>query len=161
MSVVPTSSQVATDLDRVAGRRVPGSRGQRVAAIACGCALAGGAVLVAAFDPSDPDSRFPACAFHTATGLWCPGCGLTRASHHLLTGDPAAALATNVFTPFVLAAIVASWLAWTLRSFGRAVPTVPVAPAVRRWGGTVAIVVVVVFGVLRNLPMAPFDALAP
>lgn len=161
MSVVPTSPQVGSDPDRSAARALVASRGQRIAAVACGCTLAAGAVLVASFDPSAPGSRFPACAFHATTGLWCPGCGLTRATHHLLTGDPAAALATNVFTPFVLVAIAASWLVWTLRSFGRTVPAVAAPPRVRRWAGPLTIVVVVLFGVLRNLPVAPFDALAP
>jgi hypothetical protein len=54
-------------------------------------------------------------------GIPCPGCGLTRATHHLLTGDVAAALSSNLFTPFVLAAIVASWVTWTLATFGREV----------------------------------------
>jgi hypothetical protein len=145
---------------RLARRR----RVHQVGAIATGGALGGAAVLVATFDPSAAGSRFPACGFHALTGLWCPGCGLTRATHHLLNGDPLAALATNVFTPLVLTAIVVSWLAWTLRSFGRNLPRPPMAwatPAIRRWSGPVAIGVVLMFGVLRNLPFAPFRSLAP
>lgn len=132
---------------------------ERAAALATGAALAGAAVLVATNDPSAPGSRFPGCAFHAATGLWCPGCGLTRGTHHLLTGDPLAALSSNVFTPFVLVAIALSWLAWTLRSFGREV-RLP-RPALSGAAGGAVIALVAVFGVVRNLPVAPFDALAP
>ncbi len=132
---------------------------ERIAALATGAALAGAAVLVAANDPSAPGSRFPGCVFHAATGLWCPGCGLTRGTHHLLTGDPLAALSSNVFTPFVVAAIALSWLAWALRSFGREVRLLRPAPSGAVGGAAIALVVV--FGVVRNLPVAPFDALAP
>lgn len=158
-SVAPADQHVSSPAEPVRRSRV-----QQVGAIATGGALAGAAVLVATFDPSAAGSRFPACGFHALTGLWCPGCGLTRATHHLLTGDPLAALATNVFTPLVLTAIVVSWLAWTLRSFGRRMPRPPATwapPAIRRWAGPVAIVVVVTFGVVRNLPFAPFASLAP
>lgn len=35
------------------------------------------------------------CPFHLATGLWCPGCGVTRMSLALLRLDPAAAWRAN------------------------------------------------------------------
>ncbi len=98
---------------------------RRMAAIGCGCALAGSAVWVALDDPAAAGSRFPACGFHAVTGLWCPGCGLTRATHALLRGDVAGAISRNVFTPFVLTAIVLAWASWTLTAFGR--------PIVQRW----------------------------
>ncbi len=137
----------------------PGARRQRLASLATGAALAGAAFLVATNDPSAPGSRFPGCAFHAATGWWCPGCGLTRGTHHLLTGDPLAALSSNVFTPFVVAGVALAWLTWALRSFGRAV-RLP-RPALGGTAGAAAIAVIVLFGVVRNLPIGPFDALAP
>ena len=115
----------------------------RVRAVACGCALVGAALVVGVNDPSAPGSRFPGCMFHQATGLWCPGCGLTRATHDLLHGDVVSALGSNLFTPFVLLAVVATWWAWTRRSFG------------------LLIGAMVLFAMLRNVPAAPFDALAP
>jgi hypothetical protein len=130
----------------------------RIAPVASGCALAAAALFVATNDPSAPGSRFPVCGFHAATGLWCPGCGLTRATHHLLTGDLGAALSSNVFTPFVLSAIVLSWAVWTLGAFGREIRN-PITrmPA---WAGPALVVVVFAFGVVRNLP-GPWSALAP
>ena len=47
------------------------------------------------------------CLFHYATGLQCPGCGLTRASLALLRGDLQAAYNFNqlaFFVPLFLAA---------------------------------------------------------
>ena len=92
----------------------------RLGSVACGGAMAAAAALVAVNDPSADGSWLPGCTFHRLTGAWCPGCGLTRATHHLLRGDVAAALGSNLFTPFVLAAIVATWWTWTRRSFGLA-----------------------------------------
>jgi Protein of unknown function (DUF2752) len=144
-------------------RAVPGrpnsSAWSRIAPLAGGAALAGAAAFVASNDPSTAGRRFPACGFHAATGLWCPGCGLTRATHHLLTGDLAAALSSNVFTPLILVAIVASWATWTLTAFGH-----PVRNPVLRlpaWSGPVFVVLLIAFGVLRNLPGDPWQSLAP
>lgn len=135
------------------------SRRMRAGAVATGGALAAAAVGVAVFDPSSPNSRFPPCAFHLVTGLWCPGCGLTRGTHALLRGDLLGALSVNVFTPLVLVAIVAAWGTWTLRSFGRQVRN-PVH-RLPRWAGPALLVAFVVFGIVRNLPVAPLQSLAP
>jgi hypothetical protein len=137
-----------------------------IGAVACGCALAGTALLVAVHDPSAPGSRFPACTFHQLTGLWCPGCGMTRATHDLLHGDVAGALGSNLFTPFVLLAIVATWWAWSRRSFGLAPGRVASGLVwvqermSARWGAAM-VVTMVLYAVLRNVPVAPFEALAP
>jgi hypothetical protein len=122
------------------------------APIACGCCLVAGAAYVTAVDPSDGGGFLP-CPFRTLTGLWCPGCGLTRATHYLFRGDLAQALRYNVFVVLVVAAVTAGWLAWFLRLRGR--PTlhrrlVPILAS--RTVVVGAIVTVVAFAVLRNLP---------
>jgi hypothetical protein len=93
-----------------------------------------------------------ACPFHAATGLWCPGCGMTRASIDMLTGHPMAALGTNVLWP--LAAVVVGWVGLSL--LGHRLPRPTRVPS-GVWLGAVA--VTTAFGVLRNLPA--FGALAP
>jgi len=45
----------------------------------------------------------PTCPLHALTGLYCPGCGGTRAIQALLHGDPGRALAYNPLLPFMLA----------------------------------------------------------
>lgn len=131
----------------------------RLAAVACGCALAGAAVYTALNDPGEPGSRFIPCAFHRVTGLWCPGCGLTRGTHALFTGHPIEALGYNLFTPLALVGIALAWAVWAMRCWGRTVRS-PIERMPARWG-TALLAVVLVYGVLRNLPFAPFDALAP
>ena len=72
-----------------AAPRVTGPRraGPRWAAPALGgAALLAGAVYVRAVDPAR-GGAYPACPFRRVTGLWCPGCGMTRAFHHLLSGE--------------------------------------------------------------------------
>lgn len=66
-----------------------------------------GLVLVYRFDPAQVHF-FPPCLFRLATGLQCPGCGSTRALHHLLHGDVAGAFRLNslllAVPPFAVAA---------------------------------------------------------
>ncbi|MEX0846545.1 MAG: DUF2752 domain-containing protein [Ilumatobacteraceae bacterium] len=132
---------------------------QRSAALAGGALLAGAAALVAVVDPSSPDSVFPRCALHAVTGLWCPGCGLTRATHQLLNGNPVMALGSNLFVPLVLGAIVMTWLVWVCRAFGR-----PIRSIAERLPDQFAMVIgvaMVAYTVLRNLPVASLRWLAP
>ena len=132
---------------------------RRTAALAGGTALAGAAVAVAVVDPSSPDSVFPACPFHAVTGIWCPGCGLTRATHHLLNGDVPAALGSNLFVPLVLGAIVMAWVVWACRAFGR--PIRSFGEHVPDRFGMVVGVSMGVYMVLRNLPIPALRWLAP
>jgi len=52
------------------------------------------AAILYRFDPAKVHV-YPRCVFHTLTGLQCPGCGTTRALHHLLHGDVAGAFHLN------------------------------------------------------------------
>src|SRR5260370_29918651 len=65
-----------------------------------GGVLAAGAVILYRFDPATVHF-FPRCVFHALTGLQCPGCGTTRALHHLLHGDVAGAFRLNAMLFFV------------------------------------------------------------
>jgi len=47
------------------------------------------------------------CPFRLLTGLWCPGCGGTRALRHLMHGDVSMSLTLNPFLLIVLAQAVA------------------------------------------------------
>ena len=57
-------------------------------------AAAIGAAILYRFDPVTAQF-YPHCVFHALTGLQCPGCGTTRALHHLLHGDVAGAFRLN------------------------------------------------------------------
>lgn len=75
--------------------------------------LAGLAVLAglrAWVPPEDP--RLSVCLLRNATGLPCPGCGMTRAFAHLAKGEWSAAWKDQPLA-FVLAVEAgAAWLAW-------------------------------------------------
>lgn len=130
----------------------------RVGAVACGGAIAGGAVVVALNDPAAEGSGYPTCIFQTATGLWCPGCGLTRGLHQLLNGRVGAAMSYNVFVPLLVVAVAWGWWSWMRTSWGRAPLRAPRLVGQAMWAVPVALVI---YGVLRNIPTAPFNALAP
>jgi Protein of unknown function (DUF2752) len=120
------------------------------APLVAGGLLLGGCVALAVVDPSHGP---PVCAFKAVTGLDCPGCGGTRAAHQLLTGHLMAALDFNVLAvlafPFILWGLFVSITAILGGPRWRAVSLSP------QWT-RVALVVIVAFWVLRNLPITPF-----
>lgn len=98
----------------------------------------------------------PCMLLHT-TGLFCPGCGGTRAVYDMVTGDFASALGMNAFVVLLVVPpgiIALGW--WLLSSLGLTMPRVKVpTPAVWTY-----LAVLAVFAVLRNVPyFAP--ALSP
>jgi Protein of unknown function (DUF2752) len=114
---------------------------------------AGGLAYVALRNPTS--GGFLPCPFHAITGLWCPGCGMTRALHSLTHGNVAGALSSNLFLPVVIVVVGWAWLAW-------AVPAVPsITRVVPSWVWTALIGLALVFAVLRNLPVPALQALAP
>ena len=141
-------------------RRSPGDHARvlRLAGpVLCGCVLVGAAAYIAAVDPAAPGAHLPSCPLYELTGLWCPGCGLTRATHAVLRGHLGAAFGYNLFFPLFLGGIVVGWWAWMRAALDR--------PAMR-WLTRVPIsacvatgVALLLFGVLRNLDS--FHALAP
>ncbi len=106
-------------------------------------AAAGGAALLV-LHLRDPhvSGAYGFCPFHALTGLWCPGCGGLRAVHDLTYGDLTGALRENALVPPLLVVAVLGWAMWLVR--GRP----PRGLSTR--GTVVAVVVLVVFGVLRN-----------
>ncbi|MFF2889416.1 DUF2752 domain-containing protein [Paenibacillus sp. NPDC057967] len=88
------------------------------------------------------------CPIHAVTGLYCPGCGITRAALSLLELDVHQAFRFNSLI-FVLAPLFALY-AWTN------------AKKKRRMGGTIMalmLAITLLYGLARNLP--PWSYLAP
>jgi Protein of unknown function (DUF2752) len=119
--------------------------------------LAASAAFIATHNPGAAGSGFPVCMFHQTTGLWCPGCGLTRGTYQLLHGHVGAALSYNIFTPIALAAIVVAWWGWVRVSWGGAPIRLPRATG--RWSAILLPTLLIAYGVLRNMP--GLQALAP
>ena len=118
-------------------------------------ALAAAAVTtVAVVDPNEA-GHYPTCPFLAVTGEFCPGCGALRAVHALAHGDVGTALGLNVLVVAAVVPLVVTWALWVRRLWTGA-PRARVAPAPVLWS---LLVVVLAFGVLRNVPA--FDWLAP
>jgi hypothetical protein len=116
-----------------------------------------GLALLELFDPAT-SGIFPPCPVHYLTGWYCPGCGSLRAIHQLLHGNLRAAWALNPLTvvllPFLSYGLVSSAVfEWR----GRELPQ----PFLRAAWIRALCAVIVLFGILRNLPIHPFDWLAP
>jgi Protein of unknown function (DUF2752) len=92
---------------------------------------------------------YPECWLYATTGLQCPGCGGLRATHQLLHGQLAAAWALNPLAVLVAPLLgwfgVDSWLKLAgHRGLSRSAP--------RPFLIWLALAVVLLFGVVRNLP---------
>ncbi len=121
-----------------------------VAGVAATSALAVGLLY-----PRYPE-LFPSCPSRTLFGVLCPLCGGTRGAHALATGQLSQAVAFNAFLPVLVVLTAWSWLAWVGRSLGHRI-----LPAVPRWLWWSIGALWLAYGVLRNLPVAPFAAWAP
>jgi hypothetical protein len=120
-----------------------------VALAAVGCVALG---VVSLVDPSER-TLTPPCPLRALTGLDCPLCGATRATHALVHGQLATALDFNALYVVLLPAVVVVGLLWLVR--GR------LPEAVRRASTSWALLSVgVAFAVLRNLPIEPFSVLS-
>jgi hypothetical protein len=90
---------------------------------------------------------FPPCPLHLITGYYCPGCGSLRATHLLLHGHIAAACKMN---PILMVAAPVLGILFIKPSW-----------AYQVWMPWTALLVLMSYGVLRNVPTWPFILLAP
>ncbi|TAG10447.1 MAG: DUF2752 domain-containing protein [Verrucomicrobia bacterium] len=101
----------------------------------------------------------PGCFIYKATGLFCPGCGMTRASYACMHGNFAAAIRANLLG-MILLPIAALAIAWEVFAWVRQKPTLHRIHLSRRIGLFV-LVVIGTFTILRNVPIYPLTLLAP
>ena len=107
-------------------------------------AAAAGAWVLYTFPPAT--SRwYPQCTFHQLTGLDCPGCGVTRALHHLLHGRFGEAFHLNPLL-FVVMGVALFAIPSVLRGEKPRFLQQP-------WFGWASVTVVSAWWVLRNLPI--------
>ncbi len=123
-------------------------------------AAALGGLYIYFFDPARYSILFIPCAFYESTGLFCPGCGNTRALHAFVHLNLLEMINHNLLFPFLFVAV-----AWLLVGeylnllLGRRVLWLPKKFPI--WLAISVFVFVGLFVLLRNLPFAPFDWLAP
>ena len=130
---------------------------QRLFAVGWALAVPPGLYVLYRFPPASAEF-YPPCLLHSTTGLHCPGCGMTRCVHSLLHGDVTQAFAWNaLFVLLIPLLLVEGYRLWFSCLTNRRMPP----DRTPNWVTYVMLVVIVLFGVLRNLPFHPFDFLAP
>lgn len=101
----------------------------------------------------------PRCPTEQFMGFYCPGCGSTRATHHLLNARPGVAMSYNPALVLVGLPLGAWYLARTgiFVATGRRLKI----PGIPGWAGWAALVLLLSFTLARNLPMTWAQALRP
>ena len=99
------------------------------------------------------------CVFHSLTGLYCAGCGGTRAVSALLQGDFFGALHDNALGLLLLPAAFYFYLRGFIREFfHKDILPAPKRPEPWLWA---LLIVVFAFMIIRNIPVVPFTFLNP
>lgn len=116
-------------------------------------------VLAYLYFKYDPLSiLFPKCPLYVTTGVYCPGCGSQRATHSLLHFDLAGVVKSNLlFLPAMLLIgyhYSISILNHFLNKNYSSILDKSKAPIV-------ILIIVLLFFILRNIPVEPFTYLAP
>lgn len=99
------------------------------------------------------ETLFPRCVLLETTGFACPACGATRATHLLFQGDIAGAFDFNALLVIALPLLLFALARWWIGAARRWPSTWTTARAVG------VFVVLLAWGVVRNLPFEPFAAL--
>lgn len=100
----------------------------------------------------------PKCPLFLTTGIYCPGCGSQRATHHLLNFNLFGILQQNVLYLIGLVVLGYHFIILSI-NFGLNKnyynylyhPKTPV----------ILFVIIIIFWILRNIPKYPFNLLAP
>lgn len=125
---------------------------------AAGILIVSAAVFVVTYFNPVTAGFFPVCPFYAATGLACPGCGMTRGFHALFHGDILGALDFNALIPFYFSFFAYIGISMFLvLTRGRGLSFNMFKPRLV-YG---FIVVFGIFAIVRNLPLYPFTVLAP
>lgn len=120
-------------------------------------AITVGSLVTALFDPTT-HNFFPVCPLYSLTGFACPGCGLTRGFHALFHGDVPTALGYNALIPIWAVVFAYVWISLVLFTIrGRGLPMWPTRPNFL-WAFMITLLV---FGLVRNIPVYPFSLLFP
>ncbi|HBK46448.1 MAG TPA: DUF2752 domain-containing protein [Xanthomonadaceae bacterium] len=129
----------------------------KITGLASAAVAAGAGIWVLRhYDPNAAHNPFPPCMFYAVTGHYCIGCGLTRALHALVHGDPLRAFSLNPLAVGLLP-LVPLMVAWSSGWQPRWLqPLMKVVLEPKLW-----LVLLPAYWVARNLPWFPFTLLAP
>lgn len=105
---------------------------------------------LAAVDPNEP-GHYPLCPTRALLGVDCPGCGLMRGTHDLVTGNVPAALDHNVLLVVIVPLAAFLWVRWLRHAWRGSTPAVTRDQFRRRNVlMIIGLVVLLAFGVVRN-----------
>jgi hypothetical protein len=94
----------------------------------------------------------PPCPFHLLTGLYCPGCGLTRAICELACGHIGAAIRLNAFMMVMIPLIGLTTLIQIIAHH---------QVKISNRAAWMILASMLIFWATRNIPIYPFSLLAP
>ena len=110
-------------------------------------AAAAATAYVAAVDPNRP-GHYPLCPTYALVGIYCPGCGMLRATHDLAHLDVAGAFARNPLAVPVYLGLALLFTRWVLARWrGEQLRWDP-----HRWLPAALGVAFVAYTVARNVP---------
>jgi hypothetical protein len=110
-----------------------------------------GAALLFLFDPAR-HAFYPVCLFKKMTGYDCPGCGGLRAMHQLLRGNVWHAFQLNAMAVIALPVLGI----WAVRIWWQSARNRSSKKSRGLFWAWVVVAMIVLFGVVRNLPLWPF-----
>jgi hypothetical protein len=155
--MTPVCSPVTETAPRACGPWL--STRAQIALAACACG--GASAFLYAVDPNR-HGVYPQCLLYNTTGIYCAGCGATRALYALLHGRVIEALHDNALFVAALPLLLYMIFPYALRAWNaNAWPQVHVDGGKLAWRGIGVMALMIAFMLLRNLPGWPFEWLRP
>lgn len=117
------------------------------------------ALLYFFVDARNANNILPKCIFYSVTGFYCPGCGSQRALSAIVHGNIISAVHYNFLMVLCLPLVFYSAVVFVLNVFRKKqiVQKIFYSTTFVR----IFFVAVIVFWVIRNIPVYPFNLLAP
>jgi len=103
----------------------------------------------------NPHSYPLPCVFYSLTGFYCPGCGAGRASYSLLHGRFLDAFCYNPVMTVLALYVAARAIDWAITGGDHIDQKI----SVKFVAGI--LIFVLLFGIVRNIPVYPFNLLVP
>lgn len=125
---------------------------RRSTVVAIWSLIIAGAVYLFIFEPGKT-GFFPGCPFRFLTGFNCPGCGTTRALHHILHGHFSTAFSLNPLLLIALPFLLFAFLRYSVIVMRGGVPRPNALPAPYIYA---IFFVILSFWIVRNTPFYPF-----
>lgn len=113
-------------------------------------------ILLLYFFVEPKNGNLPKCLFHQLTGLYCPGCGVQRSFHALLNGKILKAIDYNLLFIVLLPLII-----YFIAIFVLDKKYSPNSFIYRKNFSLFIVIFVISFWIMRNIPLFPFNWLAP